>query len=143
MANVIIKELDAFETEYAVPRKTKIENGKEIVLEEPEPEEIDVVCLVDRFGYARTVDYAVYERNKEAADSENRYQIVCKSTDKIALFTNQGQMHLVKVSDLPYGKFRDKGLPVDNVSNFDSTQEERFCLPPLFRKCVAKNLFLP
>ena len=25
--------------------------------------------------------------------------------------------------DLPYGKFRDKGLPIDNVSNYDSTQE--------------------
>ena len=26
--------------------------------------------------------------------------------------------------DLPYGKFRDKGQPIDNVSNYDSTQEE-------------------
>ena len=26
--------------------------------------------------------------------------------------------------DLPYGKFRDKGFPIDNVSNFDSTKEE-------------------
>ena len=141
MANVIIKELDAFETEYAVPRKTKIENGKEIVLEEPEPEEIDVVCLVDRFGYARTVDYAVYERNKEAADSENRYQIVCKSTDKIALFTNQGQMHLVKVSDLPYGKFRDKGQPVDNVSNYNSNEETLLFAAPVSQMCGKKLIF--
>ena len=26
--------------------------------------------------------------------------------------------------DLPYGKFRDKGQPIDNISNYDSTQEE-------------------
>ena len=30
----------------------------------------------------------------------------------------------MKVLDLPYGKFRDKGQPIDNVSNYDSTQEE-------------------
>ena len=28
----------------------------------------NVVCLIDRFGYARTVDPSVYERNQEAAD---------------------------------------------------------------------------
>ena len=33
-------------------------------------------------------------------------------------------MHLVKVLDLPYGKFRDKGTPIDNVSNYVSAQEQ-------------------
>ena len=36
-------------------------------------EEQEVICLVDRFGYARTVDPSVYERNQEAADAESRY----------------------------------------------------------------------
>ncbi len=27
-------------------------------------------------------------------------------------------MHQVKVLDVPYGKFRDKGVPIDNVSNY-------------------------
>ena len=123
MAKVIIKELDAFKKEYASERKTTIENAKEIVLEEPKMEEMDVVFLMDRFGYAKTIDVAAYERNKEAADSENRYVIVCKNTDKIGLFTNQGQMHLLKAADLPYGKFRDKGQPVDNLSNYNSSEE--------------------
>lgn len=54
-------------------------------------------------GYAKTVDVSVYERNKEAADTENRYILTCKNTDKICIFTNKGQMHLLKVLDLPYG----------------------------------------
>ena len=45
------------------------------------------------------------------------------NTGKLCIFTNTGKMHQVKVLDLPYGKFRDKGLPIDNVSNYDSTQE--------------------
>ena len=33
-------------------------------------------------------------------------------------------MHQVRVTDLPYGKFRDKGTPIDNVSNYSSTEEQ-------------------
>jgi DNA gyrase/topoisomerase IV subunit A len=61
---------------------------------------------MDRFGYARIVDVAVYERNKEAADSENKYIVHCMNTGKICIFTNSGKMHQVKVIDLPYGKYR-------------------------------------
>ena len=79
---------------------------------------------MDRFGYARIVDVAVYERNKEAADSENKYIVHCMNTGKICIFTNSGKMHQVKVIDLPYGKFRDKGVPIDNVSNYSSSDEQ-------------------
>ena len=37
-----------------------------------EIEEQEVVLLMDRFGYAKTVDLSVYVRNKDAADSENK-----------------------------------------------------------------------
>lgn len=142
MAKVIIRELDAWKKEYAVSRKTTIENGKEIILEEPKMEEMDVVFLMDRFGYAKTIDAAAYERNKEAADSENRYVIPCKNTDKIGLFTNRGQMHLLKAADLPYGKFRDKGQPVDNLSNYSSSEETLVFVSSLTEMKQKKMLFV-
>ncbi len=123
MAKVIIKELEALKKEYAVLRRTDLEQAKEIILKEPQIEETDIVFLMDRFGYARGVAAGVYERNKEAADSENHFVIPCKNTGKIAVFTNQGQMHLIKAADLPFGKFRDKGQPIDNLSNYDSSKE--------------------
>ncbi len=123
MAKVIIKELENFKKEYAKPRKTVIDNLEEAVVVEKKIEEMDVVFLMDRFGYAKTVDVAAYERNKEAANTENRYILTCKNTDKICIFTNKGQMHLLKVLDLPYGKFRDKGTPIDNLSNYNSSEE--------------------
>ena len=141
MAKVIIKELDAFKKEYAQERKTTIENGAEIVLEEPKVEEMDVVFLMDRFGYARTIDVTAYERNKEAADSENKYVIICKNTDKIGIFTSQGQMHLLKVADLPYGKFRDKGQPIDNLSNYNSSEENLIFVASLEQMRLHKMLF--
>ena len=72
MAQVIMNELDGFKKEYSHPRKTVIENGQEAVYKEKELEEMDVIFLMDRFGYAKTVDVSTYERNKEAADAENK-----------------------------------------------------------------------
>ena len=124
MAQVIMNELDGFKKEYSHPRKTVIENGQEAVYKEKELEEMDVIFLMDRFGYAKTVDVSTYERNKEAADAENKYIFTCKNTGRLCLFTTTGQMHTIKVLDLPYGKFRDKGTPIDNVSNFSQKTEE-------------------
>ena len=39
-------------------------------------------------------------------------------------FYEYRKMHQVKVSDIPYGKFRDKSVPIDNLGNYDSAQEE-------------------
>ncbi len=124
MAQVIINELDGFKKEYGRKRRTVIENAEEAVYKEKELEEMDIVFLMDRFGYAKTIDQATYERNKEAADTENKYVLTCKNIGKICLFTNTGQMHTIKALDLPFGKFRDKGIPIDNISNYNSEKEE-------------------
>ena len=123
MAQVIIQELEAIKREYKRARRTAIENAEEAVYKEKELEEMEVMFLMDRFGYAKTIDLATYERNKEAADSENKYVFKCKNTGKICLFTDAGQLHMIKVLDLPFGKFRDKGIPIDNVSNYSSEKE--------------------
>ena len=141
MAEVIIKELQAFKKAYGRERRTVIDNLKEAVVEEKKIEEQDVVFLMDRFGYAKVVDTGVYERNKETADAENRYVFICKNTDKICIFTDKGQMHLVKVLDLPYGKFRDKGTPIDNVSNYDSKTESFVYLASLSDVAASKLVF--
>ena len=141
MAKVIIKELQAFKKAYGRERRTVIDNLKEAVVEEKKIEEQDVVFLMDRFGYAKVVDTGVYERNKETADAENRYVFICKNTDKICIFTDKGQMHLVKVLDLPYGKFRDKVTPIDNVSNYDSKTESFVYLASLSDVAASKLVF--
>ena len=123
MAQVIINELEQIRQEFAVPRKTVVENAAEAVYIEKKVEEMEVVFLMDRFGYARTIDMTTYERNKEAADAENKFVFVCKNIGKVCLFTNTGQLHTMKVTDIPFGKFRDKGIPVDNISNFDGEKE--------------------
>lgn len=124
MAKVIIRELDALKKEYAIPRKTAIENAAEAVFEEKKQEEMEVVFLMDRFGYAKTIEPSVYERNREAIHQENKYVFSVMNTDKICIFTDTGKQHLLKVQEVPFGKMRDKGTPIDNLCNYSSAEEQ-------------------
>ncbi len=141
MVNLIIEELDAFKKEYGRKRRTAIENAEAAVFEEKKVEEQEVIFLMDRFGYAKTVDVSVYERNKEAADSENKYIVNCLNTGKLCLFTDSGKMHQVKVMDLPYGRFRDKGVPIDNMSNYSSSEEQIVAICDARQIAFEKLLF--
>ena len=141
MAKVIIRELKEIQKEYGRERRTALDNVAQAVVEEKPIEETDVAVLIDRFSYGRCVDMSVFERNREAAESECKRLIFCKNTDKLAIFTNTGQMHLVKVLDLPQGKFRDKGQPLDNVSNFDSGSEREVYIEALGNLKEKKLIF--
>ncbi|MCR4896938.1 MAG: DNA topoisomerase 4 subunit A [Lachnospiraceae bacterium] len=124
MTEVILSELDAIKKEYARKRRTVIENGEEAVYHEKEMEETDVYFLMDRFGYAKTVDEGTYDRNTDTVLAESRTVIRMKNTGKIAMFTRNGDMHSVKLTDLPLCRLKDKGIPIDNVSNYDSSGDQ-------------------
>lgn len=68
---------------------------------------------------------------KDAATAENKYVFHCMNTDKICIFTDKGKMHSVKVADIPLVRFRDKGTPADNLSNYNSTEEQMLYVAPL------------
>ena len=123
MSRVISHDLDMIKKTYATPRKTSIENVGAAVYEEKKAEAMEVVALIDRFGYAKTIDKATFERNKEAALSESKYVISCMNTDKACIFTDTGRLHLIKITDMPFGRFRDKSIPLDNLGNYDSSGE--------------------
>ncbi|MDY4835628.1 MAG: DNA topoisomerase (ATP-hydrolyzing) [Frisingicoccus sp.] len=141
MSKVIMKELQNFRKNYSHPRKTQIVNAKEAVFEEKKFEEMEVVLLMDRFGYCRTIDTSTFERNRDAAVSENKYIIQCMNTDKLCLFTTSGRMHLIRISDLPFGKFRDKSIPIDNFGNYKSSEESLVYVECLSRVIEKQLLF--
>ena len=141
MSKVIRKELLEIKKEYAVPRKTVVEDGKEAVVEEVKLVEQEVVFLMDRFGYAKTIDTTAYDRNKEAADKENKYVFRCMNTDKICIFTDNGNLHQVKVIDIPFVRFRDKGTPIDNLGNYDSKDENIIFITDTSKMAERKLLF--
>ena len=130
MVRVIADDLAAAKKEYAIKRRTEIGNYEEAVYEEKPIEEIDVAFIMDRFGYAKTIDVSTYEKNIEAVQTDFPYSFICKNTGKICLFTDTGLLHTFKAADLPQGKLRDKGVPVDNVSGYNSAQERMIYVAP-------------
>ncbi len=124
MDQVIKEDLDSIKEEFSSPRRTGIEDGREAVYDESAVEVREVVFVMDRFGYSRILERSTYDRNQETVDSEHSHVVCCLNTDKICLFTNTGALHQVKVADIPLGKLRDKGTPIDNLCKYDGTKEE-------------------
>ena len=123
MAKVIKKDLQKIKKEYATERRTVIEDGTAAVYVEEKVAEAEYVFVMDRFGYAKLIDPASYERNRETIELENKYIFSCMNTDKICVFTDNGYLHQIKALDVPVQKFRDKGVPLDNLGNYDSSGE--------------------
>ncbi len=124
MKKVIKKDLDIIKKSYGMPRLTVIEDGKQAIVEEAKIVEQEIVFLMDRFGYAKTIDLASLERNKDAIYAEYKYVFTCLNTEKICIFTQNGSLHQIKVLDIPFTRFRDKGIPIDNLGNYDSAGED-------------------
>ena len=125
MTKVLRGDLTQIRDRYAQPRKTEITQAETVsfVIKEDE-EDRELLFVMDRFGYAKTMDPSAYTRNQESVETGYKYYFMCRSTGKICLFTDNGTLHTVKVSDLPLGKLRDKGIPIDNIGNYDSSKEE-------------------
>ena len=140
MTKTIKKDLKAIKKEYALPRKTLIEDGKEAVFDENAFVEQEVVFVQDKFGYSKLLDPAAFDRNIESVTKENKYYFRCMNTDSICIFTDNGKMHSIKVADIPLVRFRDKGTPADNLSNYDSAQERMLYVAPL--ASVKENTLL-
>ena len=124
MNEVISEDLMFIKSQYAKPRRTLIEDGREAVFNDKEVQEIDGYYVQDKFGYCKMIDDATYQRNQEALESESRFIFKCKSTDRVLIFTDKGNMHQIKCQDVPLGKFKDKGIPIDNISKYNANDEE-------------------
>ncbi|MBQ7679922.1 MAG: DNA topoisomerase 4 subunit A [Butyrivibrio sp.] len=142
MSAVIQDELRQLKKLYGQPRRTEIANMAEAVYEEKPIEEMDVAFVMDRFGYAKTIDASTFEKNAETIAAEFRYGFIMKNTGKVCLFTSAGTLHTVKAMDLPQGKLRDKGVPIDNVSGFSSAREQIVLATPQSELNLYRVMFV-
>lgn len=141
MDQVIMNDLESIKEEFALIRKTDIEDSKEAVYVEAPAQVQEVAFVMDRFGYCKLLDKNTYERNQETVNEEYVHIVRCMSTDKICLFTNGGIMHQIKVKDIPMSKLREKGIPIDNISKFDGSKEEILYLSNLGEIIDSRLMF--
>ena len=130
MKRVMKKDLEKIKKNYGFDRKTELTNAKAAVVKALPIEEKEVVFVMDRFGYSKILDKNTYERNEETVLKEYRHIVHCMITDKICVFTDTGVMHQIKVQDIPSGRLRDKGTPLDNIGNYDSRNEQILLIVP-------------
>ena len=123
MNRVIKEDLAAIKAEFATPRRTLIEDGPEAVYDESAAAVQEMVFVMDRFGYCKLLDKSTYDRNQETVDNEQVHVVKCLNTDKICLFAASGSLYQIKAMDVPAGKLRDKGTPIENLSKFDGTKD--------------------
>ena len=124
MDKLFIKDLEKIKRDFALPRKTLIEDAKEAVyVEEPMASE-EVIFVMDKFGYCKILDRNTFDKNAETVESENIHVFPVMNTDRICIFSNTGVLYKFKVMDTGISKLRDKGTPIDNLTKFDSSNEE-------------------
>ena len=128
MTNAIKKDLRAIKKEYNRPRRTLIEDGKEAVFDENAFIEQEVVFVQDKFGYAKLLEPAAFDRNIESVTANSKYYFNCMNTDTICIFTDNGNVHQIKVQNIPTKKVREKGVPIDNLGNYSSQGENIIAL---------------
>jgi DNA gyrase subunit A len=138
---VCIEELTRIRDKYAVPRRTLITDCEQAHDVVEEVKEQEVVFAMDRFGYSRVLDVPVYERNKDSVDKDSVWLFRCMNTDRVRVFTDKGQVHQVKVADIPLVKAKEKGIPIDNLCNYDSSKETFIYVCPAAGSTGGKLLF--
>ena len=112
---VIKKELKNAAKTFNSERKTELKN---VVAEDyvEEIKEEDLYVLIDRFGYAKAVDQAAYGKFSPENLAEYPHKIFMKNTDRLCMFTAEGNMYQIKCMDIPKGRAKDKGTLVHNLS---------------------------
>ncbi|MBO5509123.1 MAG: topoisomerase II, partial [Lachnospiraceae bacterium] len=136
----MIADMEEIKNKHSVPRRTHIEKFAEVKIKKAEEVVKDVAVLLDRFFYVKVIDDSVYLKNEEQIKKDYRHSFVCGNTDRIAIFTDTGDMHTIKVADIIkqqakknvakgkkdsgglLGRLSDKGIQIFDFCNMEGSE---------------------
>lgn len=126
LKNVMKEELRAIKKEYAVPRKTQIEDELvEIKIDTTSmiPKE-DCIVVVTKEGYVKRVTTRSYSASEdETALKEGDYPLgiyEMNTLDTILLFTDLGNYLYIPVHELPDLKWKELGKHISNIIKIEA-----------------------
>lgn len=119
LISYIIKTLRSIKKKYGYLRRTVIDNIDKIDIESHDEPEYEVGILMDRFGYIHQMDSKIYDRNLDSISKDFKYHIKSTNKSKINVFCDNGNMYRIKAEDIPYGKMRFKGQPLENLCPYN------------------------
>ena len=115
---VIKSTLKEYKKRFNAPRRTVITNMQVTdYVEEVKIE--DIYVLIDKFGYTKSVDNASFSRVNEDSLKDFVHIVKMKNTDRLCIFTAQGNMYQVKAEKIPKSKIKDKGTLIHNLCKVD------------------------
>ena len=117
LVNCIVKDLKSIDKKFGCARRTELQDIEEVHdavhVKKDEPRYV----IMDRFGYVHSVDTSTYSRNKSTIESEFKFAVESSTLSRVYFFDNKGNVHRIKVVDIPYGNLRTKGTMLDVMSN--------------------------
>jgi DNA gyrase subunit A len=115
---VIKGRLKEYKKIFHTPRRTQLTDATiSDYVEEVKIE--DIYILIDRFGYTKSVDVTSYTRASEENLKDFVHVVQMKNTDKLCIFTAEGNMYQVKSESIPRCKIKDKGILIHTLCKFD------------------------
>ena len=114
LMRVIMNELTEIKENYGDKRRTRIsETSHEVEIDENEFKSVEeCVVILTQNDFLKRVNQKSYQKSAPA-DGEVVKCIVPSATDlRVQIFTNQGSLYTLPVTDIPECKLRDKGKPL-------------------------------
>lgn len=143
MNKEIIRYLEIIKKKYDKNRQTLIDNIDTPDVTEIETPEVQLVALVDNLNYIHAIEKSTYNRNKQYIENSYKYVVDISNKDKLVVFTNIGKVHIVPMKEVPLKRPKDKGVPLDNICQFQHNVEDIVGVESLkFKKEECKFIFV-
>ncbi|MCD3194487.1 DNA topoisomerase IV subunit A [Clostridium botulinum C] len=131
---VVKKELEEVKEKYGDPRRTEIVHDDEqakIDIEELILDE-DIVITLSNEGYIKRVADKYYRRiNPKVEDIEyrdgdfNTYLLNGNTKDNMMIFTDEGNLYQIRISNIPEMKWKEKGERLDTLIKALDIEKEK------------------
>lgn len=106
---------------HGTKRKTEIEEIESAqYVEEIKEEELTI--FIDRFGYIKATEASSVKRSGDDTIKEFTFSSVVTNLERVAFLTNKGNFGQLKAMDIPKGKIKDKGVPLDSLLKLDKNE---------------------
>ena len=134
LKTVMKEELRRVKKEYAVPRKTEIQDEVteiKIDAEKMIPKE-DCIVTVSKEGYVKRVSLRSYDENTDFDLKDGDYLIGkyrMNTLDTLVIFTDLGNYLYIPVHELPDMKWKDMGKHVSNIINTKAEENVIYSIP--------------
>ncbi|MBU1727289.1 MAG: DNA gyrase subunit A [Candidatus Omnitrophica bacterium] len=136
---IIKDELEALKKKYADERRTDIVGEVEEIEVEDLIAEEDVVVTISHGGYIKRLPVSAYRKQKRggrgATGAELRdedfieHLFVASTKDYLLIFTEKGQVHWLKVYEIPQASRQSKGKAIVNLVQMEATSKVSSTVP--------------